>query len=51
VESKAEKYRAKAAESERQAAAAKSFDAKQKFLNLARQWRELAKSVEDESSK
>ena len=40
-----DKYLAKAAECDKQAATAKSFEAKQKFLKLAREWRELTKRL------
>ena len=44
--SKADEYRAKAAECDQRAAATPDVDIKQQFEDLARQWREMAKQTE-----
>jgi hypothetical protein len=46
VISKADEYRAKAAECERRAAATLDPDIKEQFEDLARQWRAMAKQAE-----
>jgi hypothetical protein len=46
VISKADEYRAKAAECDHRAAATSDIDIKEQFEDLARQWREMAKQAE-----
>jgi hypothetical protein len=46
VASKAEEYRSKAEEADAQAARTQDYAAKQTYLEIARQWREMASQAE-----